>query len=645
MMGGVLCAAQESIAPNSAQATQPPAAPEPAQTAPAANAPAAATLPPAQLRDAKQPTGSERRRAAKLYLEAAKLFQKGQFEEAMRDDQQAASLDPSNGDYRLAVEVARSHAVTALVQTAARDRMQGDTAAARAAIAHAAELDPQNPLVTEHLREFVDTPLPDEVSAQNDRVAEGLGTMIDVEPSAGTHSFHLHENQRQVIAEVFKAYGIAVTFDETIRGNMLRFDIDDATFGEATRALGMATMSFYVPVDAHRALVALDTRSNRSEFTRNGVETIYLAGLTGTEMTDIGNLARNVFEVTQSAIDPTAGTLTLRAPESQLNAFNTTFRSLMDGRNQVLLDVRLIQLAHTSTRNTGAHLPQQITAFNVFAEEQAILNANQALVQQIISSGLAAPGDTLGILAILLASGQVSSSIFQNGIILFGGGLTLSGVTPQPFSVNFNLNSSDSRELDQFQLRLGDGEEGTLKSGTRYPIETSSFSSLGAGNLNIPGLTGAGTTANLTGLLASLGGASATIPQVQYEDLGLTLKATPSVMRSGEVALKIDLKISALAGSAINGIPILANRAWSGVVTVGQNQGVVVASEMDKQESRAVSGTPGISEIPGLNNATGKDVQKNYSTLLIVMTPHVVRSPRNADHTKMVRIERNFQTH
>jgi len=105
------------------------------------------------------------------------------------------------------------------------------------------------------------------------------------------------------------------------------------------------------------------------------------------------------------------------------------------------------------------------------------------------------------------------------------------------------------------------------------------------------------------------------------------------------------LKISALAGSAINGIPILANRAWSGVVTVGQNQGVVVASEMDKQESRAVSGTPGLSEIPGLNNVTGKDVQKNYSTLLIVITPHVVRSPRNADHTRMVRIERNFQTH
>ena len=29
---------------------------------------------------------------------------------------------------------------------------------------------------------------------------------------------------------------------------------------------------------------------------------------------------------------------------------------------------------------------------------------------------------------------------------------------------------------------------------------------------------------------------------VEYQDLGLTLKTTPSIMRSGEVALKIDLE-------------------------------------------------------------------------------------------------------
>jgi len=286
-------------------------------------------------------------------------------------------------------------------------------------------------------------------------------------------------------------------------------------------------------------------------------------------------------------------------------------------------------------------LPQQVTAFNVYSQEQAIFNANKDLIAQIIASGLAAPGDTLAILGILLASGQVSSPIFQNGILLFGNGLTLSGLSVSPLTVAFNLNSSDSRQLDQFQLRMADGEEGTLKSGTRYPITTSSYSNLGAFSSSIPGLNSPGNSSDLASLISGLTGASGNIPMVEYQDLGLTLKATPSIMRSGEVALKIDLKISALAGASINGVPILASRAWAGVVTVGQNEAVVVASEMDRQETNAVSGTPGLSDVPGLNNITTKNVQKNYASLLVVMTPHVVRSPRQGDHTPMVHIDPN----
>lgn len=597
-----------------------------------------------QKRDGHQPTGSERRGAAKLYLSAAKLYEQGKFEEALRDDQRAAALDPGNENYRMAVEIARSHAVAALIQSAAKARVQGDAPAARTALAHAYELDPYSPQLSPHLGELGETGPGNEIAARNERSASELGEMERLLPAPGRHSFHFRTNQRQVIQDVFKAYAIQATVDESIRAQVIRFDLDDATFAEATHALTMVTKSFFAPIDAHRAVVALDTREYRTQFTRNGVETVYLAGLSQTEMTDVGNMARNVFEVSQMAVDQTSGTLTLRAPQSQLDAFNTTLESLMNGRSQVLLDVKLIQIAHNRTLNTGVTPPQQITAFNVYTEEQSILNANQSLVQQIISSGLAAPGDTLAILAILLASGQVSSSLLQNGVLLFGGGLTLSGVTTKPFTVNLNLNSSDSRELDQFQIRLGDGEEGTLKSGTRYPIQTSSFSNLGAGLQGIPGLNLPGTSSNLSSLLGQLGGATPSIPMIQYEDLGLTLKATPSIMRSGDIALKVDMKISALAGSAINDVPILANRSWAGVVTLPQNQAVVVATEIDKNESRAINGTPGLSEIPGFNNLTGKETQKNDSTLLIVMTPHIVRSPRPSDHTNMVRIERNFQS-
>jgi type II secretory pathway component GspD/PulD (secretin) len=585
------------------------------------------------------PRESDRRHAARIYLAASKLFMDEHFEEAMRSYEEAAKLDPTNENYRLALDVARSHAVTALIQTAAKARLRGDAAGARAALARALEIDPRSIEATQHLYELGDDAISEQTKPLYAQKAGIGGETPQLAPTAGRHSFHLHAGQREIVQQVFKAYGIDATTDDSIEPTQVRLDIDDASFDDAARAVALVTNSFWVPLDAHRALVARDTRTNRQEFTRQEVETIHLSGLKADEMTEVSNLAKQVFNVQQAVLEPSAGTITIRAPRETVEAFNTTIRQLIDGHSQVLLDVRLIQLAHVGGRNTGVTPPQTFSAFNVYAEEQSILNANQSLVQQIISSGLAAPGDTLAILGILLASGQVSSSIFSNGIALFGGGITQSALAPGSATLNLNLNSSDSRELDQMQLRLGDGEQATLKEGERYPIQTSSFSSLSGSVPNIPGLTGAGASGSLSSLLASLQGGVPNVPQVQYQDLGLTLKTTANVMRNDDVALTIDMQITALSGAAINGNPILNSRTYSGVVTIKQGSAVVVASELDKSESRNISGTPGISEIPGLNNLTEKDVQKNYATLLIVITPHVIRGTQASGHSPMMRVE------
>jgi hypothetical protein len=587
----------------------------------------------------------DRRRAVKLYMAATKLFDKEQFEDAMRGYEQVAALDASNPDYALAVEVARSHAVTALIQKAAKERIGGNAAGARAALAHALELDPKNVEATAHLYELSDDAIAGQTSPLYERGARTLGEETVLAPVAGIHSFHLRADQRSIIQQVFRAYGLEATVDLSVRAVQMRLDLDHASFWQATQALDMATGSFYVPLDAHRVIVARDTKENRQQFARQEMETIYLPGLSQTELTDVGNLAKNIFDAPQSVVEQSSGTLTIRAPEPALNAFNATLRDLLDGRNQVMLEVRLIQLAHTNERNTGVQLPQQVAVFNVYAEAQSILSSNQSLVQQIVASGLASPGDYLAIIAILLASGQVSSPLLSGGFATFGGGaISTFGLSPGTTTLNLNLNSSDSRELDQLQLRLGDGEAGTLRMGTRYPIQTSSYSSLSGSGVNIPGLTGAGSSSALASLLSSVS-AVPPVPQVEYQDLGMTLKATPKVMRSGDVALTIDMKIDALAGSSINGNPILNNRAYSGVVTLKQGEAVEVVSELDKQESRAISGTPGISEVPGLNDLTGKDTTSNKSTLLIVMTPHVIRGTQAAGHTPMMRVERGQQAH
>jgi len=623
---------------------QAPASPVPGQADAAQTAAANQAVLPAAVPVAKPAhtaTGSEQQRAVKLYLNASRLFEKAQFEEAMRGYQKAAALDPSNPNYALAAEVARGHAVTALIQSAARDRNRGDEPAALAALAHALELDPKNALATEHLHELGDSQFTPRSNSLYEEAAGTVGEGAVLDPSTGVHSFHLHTDQRALIQEVLKAYGIGATVDMSVRSTQLRLDLDDANFTQATHTLAMLTNSFFVPLDAHRVIVARDTREIRLQYSRKELETVYLPGLNQTELADVVNLAKNVFDSPQSVAQQSTGTITISAPQATLNAFNATLRELLDGHSQVLLEVRMIQLAHTSERNTGAQLPQQMSVFNVAAEAQSILNANQSLVQQIVASGLASPGDTLAIIAILLASGQVTSPLLSGGFATFGGGsISTFGLVPGTVTTNLNLNSSDSRALDQIQLRLGDGEEATLRMGERYPIQTSSYSpSISTAGVNIPGLTGAGTSSSLSSLLSSYN-AIPPVPQVEYQDLGLTLKTTPKVLRSDEIALTVDLKIDALSGSSLNGNPILNNQAYSGVVTLKEGEGVVVVSELSTSETRAISGTPGISEIPGLNNLTGIDNQKNKSTLLIVMTPHVIRGTQSAGHTPMIHVEK-----
>jgi Flp pilus assembly secretin CpaC len=630
----------------------------PALSSPAPNPPSAAK-PGQNTVQAKPVRNSDRRRAAKLYLASCKLFQKEQFEEAMRGYERAAKLDPGNIDYPLAAVVARNHAGMALIQAALKDRTRGDAAAERAALAHALELDPENPQAKQHLNEMGDDVVLGQSRPRYEQGAETIGEREELAPARGVHSFHLRTGNQQIIQQVFNAYGIQATVDTNISSRFARLDVDDVSFETAAPLLERLTNTFFVPLDAHRVLVAGDTNENRQKYLRMDLETVYLPGLSPTELTEVSNLAKNVFEVQQAVADPTSGTITLRAPDNALNAFNATMSKLIGGHSQVLLDVQMIQLAHSHTRNTGAKLPQSMQVYNVAAEAESIFNSNQDLIQQIISSGLASATDYMGILAILVASGQVSNSPLASGFTTFGGSLTgcttsiftckgaltTFGLTPGTATVNLDLNSSESRQIAQLQLRLGDGEAATVRSGERYPIQTSSYSNITSSSSSIAGLTSAGNSSSLTSALASYENSGGTTPQVEYQDLGLTLKATPKVMRNDDVALTLDLKIDALSGTSSNGNPILDNRDYTGVVTLKLDESAMVISEMTKSESRSVSGTPGLSEIPGMDNLTGKDADKNYSTLLIVMTPHVVRSIQLAGRSPMMRIERGQKAH
>ncbi|WP_158748750.1 hypothetical protein [Acidobacterium sp. S8] len=576
----------------------------------------------------------QRDEASNAFLEGAKALDKNDLREAEKQFNRAVKLDPGNPQYSNALAITREHHLTQLVQDASKQRLLGHDDAARAMLAEAYLIDPKNPVVEQHIDELARDAERNE-NAIVMPATEDAAPPVRLAPATGGQSFHLRSPESEVLRQVLTAYGISPMFDTSVKSQMVRFDADNVDFTQAAEMLKMSTDTFFVPLDEKRVLVALDTKDNRAKYERQVMETIYLPGLSSTEMSDMGNVARNVFEAQQATIQAERHTLTIRAPQTRIDALNHTLTDMLNGRSQVLLELRLFELAQTRTTNIGAQLPNQTTIFNVPTEVNQIIQNNQSAVQQIIAAGLANSGDDIAIVAILIASGLVTGTVFNEPFALFGGGITASGLTlNQGATANLSLNSSDTRLLDNIQLRVQDQEDAMIRSGSRYPIITSTYSNLAGTSLSIPGVSQAG----LSSELSSLGISSAalqsslnqTIPQVQYQDLGLTLKATPHVQQNKDVAIKIDFKIDALSGQTANGNPILDTQQYTGTVTLPKGESAMVVSNLTRQQTAAVTGIPGLSELPGFQSTTNKESDVDVSKLVILITPHIVR----LSHTK-----------
>jgi general secretion pathway protein D len=571
-----------------------------------------------------EPSTRQARAAEKYYAQGVRAMEKGDVDAAENALAKAAKADPTNRDYDVDLQIARQHVITKLVQDADKARILGQSDVARAKLAEALELDPKNPVVSQHIEDLAKLA---GTAPADDNITATLAPPIKLTPTPGKHSFHLKSSEQEILRRVLDAYGIRMVADDSLGTVTVRFDADDIDYAQAASMVTLVTNSMIVPLDPVRVLVAKDTKDNRAKYDRLALETIHVPGLTAAEFTDLANLARNVLGITQTAVQPDRGTLTVRAPVGNLMALNKTLVDLLDGKSEVLLDVKIYQVEDTRTRLYGIQLPQTATLFNVTSELNSVIAQNSSLVQQIISSGLASAGDYAAIAAILIASGEVSSSILSSPFATFGNGLTLTGLAPGSVTGNLNLTASSTRALDEVQIRLDDNAEGTIRSGTRYPITTSSYSSIASTGVSIPGIT----TAGLSGVLSGLGinasslSTAAPIPQVQYEDLGLIFKVTPRVERNDDVTLKLDFKIQALQGASLNGLPVLTNRSYTADIHLVNGASALVVGNLSRQESNAVSGTPGLSELPGFTALSSTTKEYDVANLAILVTPHVLR--------------------
>lgn len=581
---------------------------------------------------ASSPSSQNVLKAEQLYLAGARLVERKQLTEAQSNFARAAALDPSRADYVIASNLIRDHQVRDLIQQAAQARFSQHIELADRLLAQAHAIDPQNELVLQHQ---LDPPLPKQTQIMSSGEV-AFASAIEITPKPGLRDLHVRGDVREVVTQVADQYGLVTIFDDSVLAQNLRFDLEQSSYAEAMPILLRMAHTFAIPVDAKTLLVAKDTQENREKFERVLEETVYVPGSTTEQLNELSNIVKNVFDVKQIFVSPTSGTVLLRAPASVLKALNYTLADLLDGGAELTLDLKLASVDKSRTRDTGVNTPTSIGAFSVAAQAQQIVSANQAIVDQAISSGAFVPtgnaaNDVIQEALFLILSGVASDAKVSNLVATAGHGQTLTGIyLGSGATINLGLNSSEARALDDISVRVGDRQTTTLRVGSKYPITTSTYSSGLSGSTAalLNGKTIGGVP--VTALAQQLLGSAQTVPLIQYEDLGLTLKTTPAILRSGLISMHIDLKIEALTGVSANDIPVLTNRAFTSDITLQEGVTAVMLSELSTSEAASVNGLPGLAELPGFRQTAANELRAVASSeLVLLITPHLVRRRSN----------------
>ena len=588
----------------------------------------------------KKPDKKQLREADEAYLSGAKKLDLDDLDAAEREFNRALRLDPTNRRYAIAISVVHQHRVTELVQQSTQARLAGDAQKGQALLEQARALDPQNPMVLEHsqLISVAGATQPSDATVADPPPqpwhidTSKIDGPILLQPTTDRKSFDNRGLSNNVLQDVARQYGIRAVLDPSVQNKNIHFLLENVTYDRAMSALTTMTHTFAVPLDKGTVFIALDNPENRRRLDRQLQETIEVPGATTQKLQDIANIIRTIFNLKDAVVDASAARIVVRGPQSVFGPLNSTLEPLMDTGGEVLLEVRLYERDKSSTTKVGTQLPTEFTAFNVDQAARQIVNDNQSLVQQAIAQGyVSATATNLQIALALIGAGLVKSNLATNLIGVFGGGILQTGVSSATTGLTLNLsrNWSETRTLDDVQLRVNEREEATFRSGTRYPITTSTYTT------GLPSAPSALSNASINGVnVASLlpqltGGTSATIPQISYEDLGLTLKAKPVFQSGDRISMQLDLTIQALSGSGLNDIPVLLNRHFVTSLSVADGESALIVSDVSKTESAAISGIPGLSELPGLHPPTEKDTIRDSGQLVVVVTPHIVKKRLN----------------
>jgi len=560
----------------------------------------------------------DRKAASRAFAHGLKLQEANQLDKAFSEFEEAARLAPQNSEYLAAREMTRERLALTYLERGNHELLQGHRPEALTEFRAALNLEPQNEFAQQRVRDVVGPPPatamgPAQLVARQDR--------LEIRPLERIADFHYRGDARGLITTVATSFGLSVTFDDSFPTRQVHFDISQADLATALSAASAATKSFSVPVEDTVLFAAADTAENHRMFDRMGLRTFYIPSAdVSRDLQQVVNALRGLFEFRFLSMNLAASTITIRGPMAQLEAASQFLAQLSSEEPEVVLDVNVMEVNHTYARNIGLHVPDQFNLYNIPAAALAALSGTniQDLLNQLISSGGINQAGNESIAALLAQLSSQQNSIFSTPLATFGGGLTLEGLSLDHLAAVLSLNESSVQSLQHVTLRASHTKEATFRLGARYPVLNASFSPV----------------SNSSAIAGVLGNQSYTapFPSVNYEDIGLTLKAKPTVHRNSDVALELSVQMRALGATNNDGIPIINSREFTGGIVLKDGEPAFIAGMVTTLDQRSLNGLPLFARIPGFGVLTSQNSKQNEEDeLLILLTPHVVSQPHTGE--------------
>src|ERR1700733_15110883 len=536
---------------------------------------------------------------------AKTLYDRGQDAEARQNYEgaydfykQAYDLKPKDLRYRTSLARARFEAAAAVVHRGQKLREEGKLDEALATFQKAVSIDPslfiaqQELARTQKMIDNLRNPQPPQAGPPSNlerklREAQGPVEMAAISTTPITVKM-LSTKSDVVYRTVGQLAGINVLFDPDYTARVINVDLNGVTLEEALEITALESKTFWRPVTPNTIFVAQDNPAKRKELEQSVLKTFYLTNLSQpTELQDVVNAIRAVLDVQRVQQLLSQNALVVRGTPDQIALAEKLVEDLDKARPEVIVDIAVMQVSKDRSRTLGLSPPTSATVtlqsnLNTTTPTTTTTGTTTTTTGSTGNSGLS-----------LNTLGSLNATDFQ--------------VTIPSANLSAVMSDTDTKTLQNPQVRALDNQKATLKIGERVPVATGSFQ---------PGIGGVGINPLVN-------------TQFQYLDVGVNIDVTPHVHADREVTLKISMEISSVVSQAsIGGIsqPIIGQKKIEHEIRLRDGESSLIGGILDDSQTKALSGIPGLAQIPILKYLFGQTTQDHsQDETVFAITPHIIR--------------------